>query len=218
MVCGARITYSYMRIGGVSGDLPPEFTPALIKFINEMPGYIDEYEALLRENEIIISRTKDMAILPPDTAINASVSGPMLRASGWTGIFEKRTPTRCTTGLNSTCRSGLRGTPTTASWCGWRRCGERPNRQAGYGADTGRAVQGEGAGADQPPKGEAYAHMEAPKGELGFYPCERRGDISLSVQDTGAILHKPDGVAGAFHRVEAGGPDSHPGQRGHQHG
>ena len=68
MVCGARITYSYMRIGGVSGDLPTGVHgPALTKFINEMPGYIDEYEALLRENEIIVSRTKDIAILTPET-------------------------------------------------------------------------------------------------------------------------------------------------------
>ena len=117
MVCGARITYSYMRIGGVSGDLPPEFMPALIKFINEMPGYIDEYEALLRENEIIISRTKDMAILTcPRRRSTPRSRGQCCGRRGWTGTFEKRTPTRCTTGLNSTCRSGLRGTPTTASW------------------------------------------------------------------------------------------------------
>ncbi|MFQ5873598.1 MAG: NADH-quinone oxidoreductase subunit D, partial [Dehalococcoidia bacterium] len=92
LVCGARITFSYMRIGGVSGDLPEEFMPALQKFTGEMPGYIDEYEALLRENEILVARTKGVGILPPEKAINASVTGPMLRASGVPWDLRKADP------------------------------------------------------------------------------------------------------------------------------
>src|SRR3990170_7604825 len=52
MVCGQRLTYNYMRIGGLSHDVPPEFLPALNKFVAEMPHFIDEYDQLLAENEI----------------------------------------------------------------------------------------------------------------------------------------------------------------------
>ncbi|MEK7280900.1 MAG: NADH-quinone oxidoreductase subunit D, partial [Chloroflexota bacterium] len=54
MLCGQRLTYNYMRIGGLSHDLPAEFLPALQKFVREMPGFIDEYEQLLSENEILL--------------------------------------------------------------------------------------------------------------------------------------------------------------------
>ena len=190
MVCGARITYSYMRIGGVSGDLPPEFTPALIKFINEMPGYIDEYEALLRENEIIISRTKDMAILPPDTAINASVSGPMLRASGVNWDLRKADPYEVYDRFEFDVPVG----PTGDTYDRFLvrlggDAGERPNRQAGYGADTGRAVQGQGAVADSSAQGRGLRARRGAEGGARVLSGERRGDISVPVQDTGTVLH-----------------------------
>ena len=41
MVCGQRLTYNYMRIGGVSHDLPEEFLPAVHQFVAEMPSFID---------------------------------------------------------------------------------------------------------------------------------------------------------------------------------
>ena len=47
MVCGQRLTYNYMRIGGVSHDIPDEFLPALDRFVRQMPGFIDEYDQLL---------------------------------------------------------------------------------------------------------------------------------------------------------------------------
>jgi NADH-quinone oxidoreductase subunit D len=82
MVCGQRLLYNYMRIGGVSHDVPEEFLPALKKFIAEMPKYIDEYNQLLAENEILLARCKGVGVLPKDLAINIGASGPVLRASG----------------------------------------------------------------------------------------------------------------------------------------
>ena len=63
MLCGARITLSYMRVGGIFQDAPPEFWPALNRFTAEMPHYIDEYEQLLTKNEILLTRTKGVGIL-----------------------------------------------------------------------------------------------------------------------------------------------------------
>ena len=51
MVCGQRLTYNYMRIGGVSQDIPEEFLPAMKLFLEQMPRHIDEYDTFLKENE-----------------------------------------------------------------------------------------------------------------------------------------------------------------------
>jgi len=82
MVCGQRLTYNYMRIGGVSHDVPDEFLVALDKFVKSMPHFIDEYDQLLAENEILLVRSKSVGILPKELAINSSASGPVLRGSG----------------------------------------------------------------------------------------------------------------------------------------
>lgn len=92
MVCGQRLTYNYMRIGGVSQDIPEEFLPALKKFVAEMPGFIDEYDQLLLQNEVLLARTKGVGILPGDTAINTAASGPVLRASGVKWDLRKADP------------------------------------------------------------------------------------------------------------------------------
>ena len=92
MVCGQRLTYNYMRIGGVSQDIPEEFLPALKKFLKEMPRYIDEYDRLLAENEILLARTKGVGILTREMAINSSASGPVLRASGVKWDIRKADP------------------------------------------------------------------------------------------------------------------------------
>ena len=92
MVCGARITHTYMRAGGVNDDLPPEFFPALAEVVNELPRKFDEYEQLMRENEILISRCKGVGVLPLDLAVNAGATGPVLRASGLAWDLRKSDP------------------------------------------------------------------------------------------------------------------------------
>ena len=82
MLCGARVTVSYMRPGGVFADTPEDFWPALTQFLKEMPSYIGELEQLLVENEIILVRTKGVGTIPLDLAIDCSTSGPVLRGSG----------------------------------------------------------------------------------------------------------------------------------------
>ena len=82
MLCGARITVSYMRPGGVFVEPPEDFWPALGRFMEEAPGLIEELENLIMENEIVVVRTKGTGILGIDSAIANSVSGPVLRGSG----------------------------------------------------------------------------------------------------------------------------------------
>src|SRR5215813_4413026 len=79
---GARMMCNYMRFGGCRCDLPAGWLEQAKKVVDEFPGFLDEFEALLNENEILMARTQGVGVLPCDLAINASVTGPMLRASG----------------------------------------------------------------------------------------------------------------------------------------
>ena len=63
ILCGARITLSYMRPGGVFQDAPKEFWLRLDDLIKEMPGYIDELEGLVTTNEIVLARSKNVGVL-----------------------------------------------------------------------------------------------------------------------------------------------------------
>ncbi|MFH1003227.1 MAG: NADH-quinone oxidoreductase subunit D, partial [Chloroflexota bacterium] len=92
MASGQRLLYSYMRPGGVLQDVPEEFLPALCLFVKQMPGYIDEYDQLLAQNEILLARSKGVGILSKEMAINTSASGPVLRATGVKWDYRKVDP------------------------------------------------------------------------------------------------------------------------------
>ena len=81
-VSGARMTFNYMRIGGVACDLHPDFFPELDKFIAEFPKFIDEYHKLIDENEIFRARTKNIGVISAEKAMSYGLTGPNLRASG----------------------------------------------------------------------------------------------------------------------------------------
>jgi len=79
---GVRMMTAFIRIGGLMADLTPQFEPKVREFLKIMPGMIDEYEELLTRNEIWIDRTRNVGILPAETAIAMGCSGPTLRGSG----------------------------------------------------------------------------------------------------------------------------------------
>jgi len=170
MLCGQRLTYNYMRFGGVSHDIPDEFLPALDKFIKKMPGFIDEYDQLLKENEILLVRAKGVGILPKELAINISAAGPVLRGSGVEWDIRKADPYSVydrfefdiPTGTVGDCYDRYRVRVEEM------RQSVRIIKQAMRQLPSG-AVKGEVPHLVRPPVGEAYAHIEAPKGELGFY-------------------------------------------------
>lgn len=79
---GARMMCNYMRFGGVRVDLTPGWVAKAQKLVAEFPRFLDEFEKLLTTNEILLARSQGVGILPRTLAVNASVTGPMLRASG----------------------------------------------------------------------------------------------------------------------------------------
>lgn len=81
-ICGARLTHSYVRIGGVRQDFTQEIIDELYKFSEEFPQRIIEYETLIDVNRIWLKRTKGIAIVSAEEAINLGLTGPVLRGSG----------------------------------------------------------------------------------------------------------------------------------------
>jgi NADH-quinone oxidoreductase subunit D len=82
LICGARITFSYMRIGGVGYDLPPGWVERCRRVMVEVEQTVDENDQLLTGNEIFLLRTRGVGILEPEVAIEYGCSGPVLRGSG----------------------------------------------------------------------------------------------------------------------------------------
>ena len=79
---GARMMVNYMRFGGCRVDASPEWLEKTRKVVAGLPGFADEFESLLATNEILMARTQGVGLLPATLAVNAGVTGPMLRASG----------------------------------------------------------------------------------------------------------------------------------------
>lgn len=80
-VCGARLTYSYVTIGGVHDDLPDGWAARCQQFLDYLKPRIEEYHTLLTRNHIFVKRTANIGVLSKELALAHACSGPMLRAS-----------------------------------------------------------------------------------------------------------------------------------------
>ena len=170
MVCGQRMTFNYMRFGGVSRDLPPEFIPKAKEFVQYFKPRVDEYEYILTENPIFLGRTKGVGILDKKTAIDYSVTGPNLRATGLKWDLRKEEP-------YSIYDKFEFDIPTGTNSDTWDRYMVRIQemRQANRIVEQALESVPEGEiktkipAVFRPPKGEVYARIESTRGEMGFY-------------------------------------------------
>jgi len=171
MVCGQRLTYNYMRIGGVSQDVPGEFVPAMNKFLAQLPPAVDQFDTFLMENEILLARAKGVGILPPDTAINAGATGPVLRASGIAWDLRKTDPYSIYDRFEFDIPTGSAGDVYDRYRMRMEEMRQslRILEQAMQQLPSSGPVKADVPHLIRPPAGDAYAHIEAPKGELGFY-------------------------------------------------
>jgi NADH-quinone oxidoreductase subunit D len=80
-VCGARLTYSYITIGGAHDDLPQGWVERCQKFLDYLKPRIDEYHALLTTNHIFVQRTANIGVMTKEQALSYGCTGPMLRGS-----------------------------------------------------------------------------------------------------------------------------------------
>ncbi len=170
MLCGARITLSYMRPGGVFQEPPDEFWPALDIFLDDLPGYLDELEDLITGNEIVLARTRGVGVLSAEQAINASVTGPMLRASSVQWDLRKADPYEVYDRFEFDVPIGASGDTFDRYLVRVLEMRESLKivRQAVRDIPDGPA-RTETPFNVRPPEGDAYAAVEGPKGELGFF-------------------------------------------------
>ncbi len=169
---GSRMMCNYMRFGGCRVDLSPAWLQAARKVVDDFPRFLDEFDALLTTNEIVMTRSQGVGILPRELAINASVTGPMLRASGVDydlrkvdryGIYD-RFDFRVPLGEHGDVydRIMIRFLEMRESLTILRQAlREIP---PGPILDPKSKLRG-----FRPRAGEVYGRIEAPKGELGFY-------------------------------------------------
>ena len=199
MVCGARMTASYFRVGGLWMDIPAGFLDKCEKFVDEMPAHADEYETLLSKNPIWLARLQGVAPLTKAQALALGATGPTLRGSGVDWDLRRDQP-YCDyeryefdvpTGKNGDAydrymvrvmeiRQATRIAKQAIQKI--RAMGEKGEyrlRDYKYVLPPKEEVKTSMealihhfkivAHGFFPPVGEAYAPIEAPKGELGFY-------------------------------------------------
>lgn len=175
---GARMMCNYMRFGGCRVDLPAGWLQQAEKVVAEFPRFLDEYERLLTLNEILVARTQGIGVLSKELAINAGMTGPMLRASGVNydirkvdkyGIYD-RFVFKVPLGEHGDVfdRYMLRLLEMRESI----KILEQAMRDIPPGpiVDPKTKIRG-----FRPKAGEAYGRIEAPKGELGFYLISEGG-------------------------------------------
>jgi len=92
MSTGQRMHTRYFQVGGVIQDIPLGFERKLRAFLKEFPSRVDQYEALLTNNEIFLHRTKDIGIVPRERLLELGVTGPLLRAAGEPWDLRKVSP------------------------------------------------------------------------------------------------------------------------------
>lgn len=169
---GARMMCNYMRFGGCRVDASAGWLQQTQKVVEAFPRFLDEYERLLTENEILMARTQGVGVLPKELAVNAGITGPMLRASGINydirkvdkyGIYD-RFAFKVPLGEHGDVydRYMIRVLEMRESI----RILQQAMREISPGPiqDPKTKIRG-----FRPKAGESYGRIESPKGELGFY-------------------------------------------------
>jgi NADH-quinone oxidoreductase subunit D len=82
MLCGARVTSNYVRIGGVKHDMPPSFPGVCRENIAKIRALLRDYESVVTQNRLFVDRLRGTGMIPKQTLIDYAVTGPLLRAAG----------------------------------------------------------------------------------------------------------------------------------------
>ena len=169
---GSRMMCNYMRFGGCRVDASEAWLAATRKVVAALPAFVDEFERFLMTNEILMARCQGVGVLRPELAVNAGISGPMLRASGVNydirkvdhyGIYDRfkfRVPLGDHGDIYDRYMVRMLEMRESISIL----------EQALKDLPGGPVMDPKAKIRNFRPKaGEAYGRIEAPKGELGFY-------------------------------------------------
>jgi NADH-quinone oxidoreductase subunit D len=177
-VSGARMMCNYMRFGGVRVDVGDDWIARTKKIVADYGKFLDEFGTFLTENEIVLARTQFIGVMPKELAVNASITGPMLRAAGVNydlrkvdkyGIysrFEFKVPLGETGDLYDRYMVRVLEMRESIKILNQALAG----LPAGPVMDPKAKLRG-----FRPKAGEVYGRIESPKGELGFYVISEGG-------------------------------------------
>ncbi len=170
-VCGARMTYSYLRFGGVSQDINDDFINACREFLKDFPEKLREYNDLLIQNPIFKQRTKGVGVLSKELALSCGASGPTLRASGIPRDLRKDEGYSVYPQLEFEVPVGERGDSWDRTWVKMEEMKQsaRLVEQALENLPQGDYLNKEVPHVLTPPPGEAYAAVESSRGEQGYF-------------------------------------------------
>ncbi|NHN33826.1 NADH-quinone oxidoreductase subunit D [Paenibacillus agricola] len=177
-LCGARLTYNYMRVGGVKWDAPEGWIEKVRKFIPYMKDKLEEYTNLVSGNEIFLARIKGIGKYDAETAIAYGLSGANLRCTGVNWDIRKDQP-YCLydrfdfdvpVGTTGDCydRYLLRFEEIKQSL---RILEQAVDQMPGDGEIMGKVPR-----VLRAPEGEVYARIESPRGEIGCYIVSKGKD------------------------------------------
>lgn len=169
-LCGARLTYNYMRFGGVAMDCPSTWLTEVTAFLDLQEERLREYLAVLQDNPVFRARTEGVGYISAEDAINYGLSGPSVRGSGVVFDVRKDDPydaygevefdVAVADGGDCFARYLVRVEEIRQSIKIIRQCLRRMP-EGDVLAKLPRVVK--------PDAGDAYAHVEAPRGDFGVY-------------------------------------------------
>ncbi len=167
---GARLTCHAWRIGGMPNDAYDDFEKDVQQFVNNLPMRIDEYETVLSENRIWLSRTVGVGIITAEDAVAIGLSGPALRGSGVAWDIRKARPYAAYADVDFEVPVGENGDTydrylvRLEEMRQSRRIVEQALKQMPDGPVMAKVPK-----IIKPPAGDYYHSIEAPKGEIGCY-------------------------------------------------
>ena len=193
---GARMLYNFIWIGGLFYDLPPGFEDKVEEFLNYLEPKLDEMEAILLNNEIFIARTAGIGVISRALAVNAGITGPMLRAAGIRKDLRKTKGYSLYSSLDFEVpvgkgEKGMTGDCWDRTWVRFSECRESVKiiRQClhflrkEFARNPGFNPQKDCPKKVMPPEGEYYFVGETPRGDLAFYfTCTGRSDVPLRLK------------------------------------
>ena len=171
-VSGARMMCNYMRFGGVRVDVTDPWLAQARQLVAGYGPFLDEFETLLTQNEILLGRTQHVGVLSPELAVSAGITGPMLRAAGVNYDLRKVDKYGIYSRFDFKVPVGEHGDVYDRFMVRVLEMRESlkilqkalADIPAGPFMDPKAKLRG-----FRPKPGEVYGRVEGPKGELGFY-------------------------------------------------
>ena len=176
-LCGARLTYNYHRIGGVSFDIPKGWRDKVLAWLDKFEPAMEEFDRLITNNEIYVKRLANVAVISATEAKDWGLVGPNLRASGVEWDLRKQDAYSVYPEFEFDIPTGhgLMGSVGDCWDRFWVRC--RECRESAKILRQAFAKMDEHPEDDilgklprkMKPKGEAYARIESARGDMGCY-------------------------------------------------